>query len=303
MLTAEQVQARRHSIGGSDAAAAVGLSPYKTPYQLWEEKTGRAEPDDLSANDAVYFGNELEDIVARAFTRDTGKKVQRRNDLLVHKSYDFITANLDRIVVGEPAILECKTANQFYGMTEHWGDAGTDQVPEHYLLQCMHYLGVTVKEVAYLGALVGGQDYRTYTIERSDDLIKDLFEAEEAFWRKNVLEGIPPDPINEEDLLRKHGMPTKESDAEAVELIMDYCARLKAAKAEVKRIEADSQWLEIAIKDFMGPATRLKHGDDLLASWKRQITKRVSTTKLRDEMPEIAKQFTEASESRRFLLK
>ncbi len=303
MLTAEQVQARRHSIGGSDAATAIGLNPYKTPYQLWLEKTGRVEPEDLSGNERIHFGNVLEDVVADEFARRTGKKVRRNNRLLVHPEFDFITANLDREVVGEKSILEFKTTDKLYGMTDDWGEEGTDEVPVTHLLQSHHYIGVTGKDVCSLGALIGGNEYRTYKIERDEDLLKDLFDQEREFWHRHVKADVAPDVSNEKDLLLKYGYPKKDTEKQAVDLIMEYCWRLREAKMQIKDIEKTHEWMDLAIKDYMGESTVLKSDESILATWKRQTAKRLNQTALREAHPDIVKEFTEAGESRRFLLK
>ncbi|RXJ70761.1 hypothetical protein CS022_22280 [Veronia nyctiphanis] len=111
---------RRLGIGGSDVAAILGLSPYRTAYEVWEEKTGRSEPDDLSDNDRVHFGNELEDVVAREYARRTGQKVQKRNHPFVHKTQPWLRANIDRHIVGADKGLECKTADK-WAARDMWG--------------------------------------------------------------------------------------------------------------------------------------------------------------------------------------
>ena len=115
--------ARREGIGGSDASIIVGLNRWKSPFQLWLEKTGKAEAEDLSGNEYVYWGKVLEEAVANRFCELTGKKVQRRG-LLQMDDHPYIRASVDRMVVGENAGLECKTCNGF--AAKEWED---DEVP------------------------------------------------------------------------------------------------------------------------------------------------------------------------------
>ena len=131
------LDARREGIGGSDASVIVGLNRWKSPFQLWLEKTGKAEPEDLSGNEYVYWGKVLEEAVANRFCELTGKKVQRRG-LLQMDDYPYIRASVDRMVVGENAGLECKTCNGF--AAKEWED---DEVPTAYYVQCQHYMMVT----------------------------------------------------------------------------------------------------------------------------------------------------------------
>src|SRR5690606_184586 len=105
----EWLQARRQGIGGSDAAVIAGLDPYKSPIRLWMEKTGQV--DEEPAGEAAEWGLLLEPVIAEEFTRRTGKRVRRRNAILQHPRWEFMIANLDREVVGEPALLEIKTTS------------------------------------------------------------------------------------------------------------------------------------------------------------------------------------------------
>lgn len=144
---AEWLALRKTGIGGSDAPVVCGMSPWKSALELYLEKRGEAEPEDLSDNDAVRFGTLLEDVIADEYVRRTGRKVRRVNRQLRAKDHPFMVANLDRDVVGQPRILECKTAG--IHAKDEWGEQGTDEVPEYYLLQCTHYLAATVNVVLY----------------------------------------------------------------------------------------------------------------------------------------------------------
>ena len=188
MLTTAQHEARKNGIGGSDAGVIAGLSTFKTPFELWLEKRGELEPQDLSDNAAVHFGVVLEDVIAQEYLDRTGNKIRRMNKTIYHKQYPWMLANLDRDVVNSNRILEVKTA----GFAVGWGEAGTDKVPESYLLQCQHYLAVTDKEIADLAVLIGGRDFRIYHIPRDDDLVNSLIEIESEFWDK-VCSGEQPE--------------------------------------------------------------------------------------------------------------
>lgn len=189
----EWLEARRQGIGGSDASSAVGLNPYKSAYELYLEKRGELKPEDLSDNEAVHFGHVLEDIVAQEYSRRTGHQVRRRNAILQHSDHPFMLCNVDRLIVGlenGPGVLECKTAGAF-SSSEVWGDPGTDEVPEPYLVQVQHMLSVTGYTWSKLAVLIGGRDFRIYDIQRDDELIADLIDAETYFW-ECVQDGTPP---------------------------------------------------------------------------------------------------------------
>ena len=185
---------RQSGIGSSDAAAAVGLNPYKSQLELWMEKTGRlntgTETHDNTHEDdntPLFWGTVLEPIVAEHYARRTGFKVRRVNAILQHPTYPWMLANLDREVVGSDAVqvLECKTAG--INGAKLWRDG----VPEYVQLQVMHQLAVTGQQAADVAVLVGGHELRTYRLERDDALIEGLITLEAEFWR-HVEEDIPP---------------------------------------------------------------------------------------------------------------
>lgn len=185
------LEVRKNGIGGSDAAAAVGLSPYMSPLELWLIKTGRdanlPRPDPHDTTEPIYWGTLLEPIVAASYTKQTGNKVRRVNAVLQHPTIPFMLANVDREVVGsrDVQILECKTAGEFGARL--WRDG----VPEYVQLQVQHQLAVTGKQAADVAVLLCGQKLEVHRIERDDGLIARQIELEAAFWR-HVETDIPP---------------------------------------------------------------------------------------------------------------
>lgn len=183
----EWLKHRLLGIGGSDAAAVVGLSRWKSPFQLWQEKRGEVQPDDISDRECVYWGNTLEQAVANRFCELTGKRVHRTG-LWADTEHPFMQASPDRLVVGEQAGLECKTANGFAAR-----DWEGDEIPTAYYVQCQHYMMVMGVPRWYIAVLIGGQHFVWKTIERNDDDIAALRRAEFAFWNDNVIGGkMPP---------------------------------------------------------------------------------------------------------------
>lgn len=176
------IKQRSGFLGGTDAAVIAGCHPYKTARELYHEKRGELESPDISDKEAVIWGNVLEDVIAQEYSRRTGNKVRRVNSKLTHPDFDFIGGHIDRDIVGIPRALEVKTASLY--LASQWGPSGSDEVPEHYLLQCQHYMGLLPKvEMFDLVVLLGGQDLRLYHIPRDDGLIENLFSLEAEFWR------------------------------------------------------------------------------------------------------------------------
>ena len=184
MSREEWLEVRRKTIGGSDAAAIVGLSSYGSPYTVWANKTGRLS--DSEDNEAMRQGRDLEEYVARRWREATGKAVRRCNAILYNSQYPYAHADIDRAVVGENAGLECKTTStlnvrQFHGV----------EFPEQYYVQCVHYMAVTGADRWYLAVLVLGKGFYTFVLERNQDEIDALMVAEKDFWDL-VEQDIPP---------------------------------------------------------------------------------------------------------------
>ncbi len=171
---------RRTGIGGSDAAAAIGVSRWKSPLELWLEKTGQQEPQDLSDNAAVEWGTRLEDVIADKFKEEHPElRVERKRATLISKAYPHMLANLDRVITaqdGSKGILEIKTAGQYSK------DAWEDGVPLEYYSQVSHYLAVTGFDFVYVAVLIGGRDYREYYLGRDEEDIATLISREVEFW-------------------------------------------------------------------------------------------------------------------------
>ncbi|GLT21345.1 endonuclease [Zoogloea oryzae] len=190
----EWLDVRKNGIGSSDAAAAVGLNPYKSQLQLWMEKTGRdkslpvVDPNDEES--PMYWGTILEPIVAAHYTRRTGNRVRRINAVLQHPDPDkaWMLANIDREVVGagDVQILECKTAG--INGARLWKEG----VPEYIQLQVHHQLAVTGKRCADVAVLIGGQQLEVHRIERDEALIQNLIHLERVFWHFVETDTQPP---------------------------------------------------------------------------------------------------------------
>lgn len=296
IMTVEQMkdrdiwrQTRNLGIGGSDAGAIMGMNPWKSKYQLWLEKTGQAEPEDISGKESVYWGTVLEAPVADRFAELTGKKI-RRAGMMQNVKDPWMLANVDRLIVGEKAGLECKCTNAF--SVKDWKE---DNLPDSYYWQCQHYMMTTGLPVWYIAVLIGGNSFDYKAVPRHDDDIKALYEAEEEFWLKNVKEGIMPD-IDGSELTQKAleaQYPGKNSDpielpseaAAILQLYYDFDKQYKEAKAAA---EEQKNKLCAMLGDY-----EIGFIGDKKITWKRydgRIT--VNAKKLKKDYPEIYKQVT-----------
>lgn len=178
---------RKTGIGGSDAGAVCGLNPYSSPMKVFHDKTS-GEPE-AANSEAIRIGHDLEDYVAKRFMEATGLKVRHSNYMYRSVEHPFMTANIDRLIIGEDAGLECKTASAY--SADKWKNG---DIPLHYIIQCYHYMIVTGRRTWYIAAVILGKEFTYRKLEWDDDLAGSLIEAEENFWNNHVMTGIIPPP-------------------------------------------------------------------------------------------------------------
>ena len=191
MLTAEQLEIRKTGLGGSDIAAALGLNPYKTRYELYLEKAGRIDPVNLDDSDLVQFGNMIEKQVAEFYTHKTGIKLRKKNQTIRHKKYPWILANIDRKV--ERVIKGVEIKNVSWQAAKSWGKDGSQDVAEYYVPQPMTYMLVLDYPAWDVAAYFGGADLRIYPLDRDREWDELIIEESHDFWHNHVLKEIPPE--------------------------------------------------------------------------------------------------------------
>lgn len=300
MTHQEWLEERTKGIGGSDASIILGLNKWKTPFELWLEKTGQIDVQESQA-EAAYFGTLLEDLVAKEFELRTGKKVRRNNFMLQHPKYDFITANIDRKVVGEDALLECKTASAF--LAKDWE---SDEVPAPYLVQVQHYLGVTGYEKAYIAVLIGGQKFIWKEIDRDDELIELIFQEEIEFWNNHVLANVPP-PLDgssaAEQFLKERYQKTDPD--KVVDLSYEYKEKLDdyfKLKQDIKQLQEYAKQIENELKQELKDA-EVGYVKDYEITWKPVTQHRVDSKLLKEKYPDVYNSVLKQTQYRRFNVK
>lgn len=260
----EEWKALRHKyIGGSDAAAVVGMNSWVSPYTLWAEKTGRLPGFD--GNLATEVGTYLEEFVAQKFAEVTGKKVRKSNQSWFNNQYPWAIANIDREIVGEDAGLEIKTTSELNTQKFKGGE-----YPANYYVQCMHYLAVTGKQRWYLAVLIGNREFKWFTIERDEDEINALMDAERTF-KMYVDNDTPPiaDGMQSTADTLSALYPNSVDTAIGIgfyEKELDNYFRLKAQRDELdKQIDG----IVNRIKAHLGECER-GEGERYKVSWKSQ---------------------------------
>ena len=292
----EWLAERMKGIGGSDAAAILGLNPYHSPYALWTEKTGKITPEDISDKEAVRLGNDLEQYVAERFTEKTGKKVRRENFILRNSDYPFAHANIDRWVIGENAGLECKTSSS-YDMARQCKEG---EIPKHYYCQCVHYMMVTGAQKWYLGILVFGSGFYLFEIERNEDEIAALADAERCFW-ENVTRDVPPAIDGSQATTDALQTIFAESNGESVDLtgVSNFIDLYNEVGRQIKGLENLRDEYANHIKEYMGEAEKGTYGDTTV-SWKTQTRRTLDKEAVAGLLGTIPENCFKASSSRPF---
>lgn len=302
-LTAEQLVERSTGLGGSDAAAAVGVSRWKTPYALYLEKRGE-HPEPFEGNDATLWGNLLEPAVRQQYAERTGRVVRLPTETLRHPRHRFMLCHPDG-VTDDGRLYEGKATT----VRDGWGDEGTDEVPDEYLLQVQHNMLVTGDaigkriEVADLAVLIAdyGWHWRRYEIPADRELQEMLVEEEHAFWQR-VERGDPPSMATPEDVRLRYGRASVTGTVKATEEVLDACYRLVAMKATAKNVADAIEEQELVIKRAFGDLDTLTYDGEVIATWRAQKGRTTlnqagferlvrAHVALREAHPEIAAKF------------
>ena len=297
----EWLALRRTGIGGSDAGAIMGVSPYKGAFTVWADKQGKLPP--LEDNEAMRQGRDLEDYVARRFAEASGLRVRHEYSMLRSVEHPCMLADIDRRIIGERAGLECKTSRDITMARYRNGD-----YPMEYYCQCLHYLAVTGWDCWYLAVLVYGTDLLIYKICRDEvlDDIEALIKAEEAFWDSHVVLDQPPAPDALDSTAAALGSVYPYEDGTTVCADKDAdqaLTELAALKAQRRSLDRQITERENQIKAAMGEAEVLA-GTSVSATWRSSERTTISKTKLLKAYPNINMDaITDRNIQRRFAIK
>lgn len=288
------LEQRRKTIGGSDAASLCGLNSYSSPYSVWADKMGllpKKEP-----NEAMRLGTDLEQYVAERFTEATGKKVRRDRHIIINSDYPFAHANVDRVIIGEDAGLECKTTSVMNLKRFKNGE-----YPDNYYVQCMHYMMVTGKKKWYLAVLILGKDFRVFEIERNDEEISALAEIEKDFYEcvQNKTAPAVDGSSATTDTLNSIYSESNEEQADLT-FFRSEIQQFLDAKSQIKALNEFCASKANTIKEAMKSCEKGICGDFNVA-WKSQKKTTLDKKKLLEENPLLdLSKYEKITESRVF---
>lgn len=278
----EWLKIRKGYIGGSDAGAIIGLNPYNSAFSVWAEKTGQTP--EFEGNISTRVGTYLEDLVAKLFMEETGKQVQRMNFTLVNSDYPWACANIDREVIGEDAVLEIKTTTSFGAIKKF----RSGEYPEQWYGQMVHYLAVTGAKKAYLAALENNRELRVFELERDEEEIKALMDAEREFWNTYVLPKKTPPVDGHSATSEAIKKIFSEEAGDSIDLsgFLDVFQQRKAVNEQIKNLKTELDSLDNRLKVAMGSMAKGTCGR-FSVSWKLQNTSGLDRDKIKADFPEI----------------
>ena len=296
---AEWLQVRRSGIGGSDSAAALGLSPWKSALELWQEKTtGQSQPH--QENEAMIWGRIMEPIIIKEFVRRTGLTVNPMRSMLQATNWPWMLADLDGLIEDPQrgtGIFEVKTASAY-----KQGEWSEDHCPDVYLLQLAHYLAVTGLSYAVICVLIGGNKLHWITVDRDNELINSLVSLEHTFWQYVLTQSPPPvdgSTACAEMLSRRYPYSSNAAPlilpTEADGWIEDY---LKA-KAEEDAATERKRLAENQIKEVMKDHERGSSPGGKQVTWKTITVNKLDTARIKKEQPHLAERYCNSVSTRR----
>ena len=230
MTREEWLRERQKGIGGSDAGAVLGVNPYRTPLDVFEDKTAE-EPIIIPENPAMKAGKKLEEVVAKWYEEATGHKIQKDNKIRKNKDYPFLIADIDRLIIADDSrptgVLEIKTTRHF----KAWEQDGP---PDSYYAQMQHYLMITSLEWGSFAVLEMGVNFYHLDVTRDEEYINKMMEVEIDFWQNYVQKRIPPDPINKADVIRLWPESKPLKFIEVVPDVYNTYIQIKNIKEQIK---------------------------------------------------------------------
>ena len=291
---------RKKGIGGSDASVVCGINKYKSPIELWMEKTNQMPCQE--AGEAAYWGTQLESLVRNEFIKRTGIEVNPVNQLLQSEDHPFMLANLDGICKHPNygmCVFEAKTSSAYRGV--EWSDA----IPDEYVLQVQHYLSVTGYKGAYIAVLIGGNTFQWQFLERDEELITMLIHLESDFW-EYIQSNVPP-PLDGSEASAKFlserfpdSIPKSmiELPETAIALIQQYDEACQNGDSFIEQ----KQEAENLLKQMLGDNESGTVADRVIR-WKTVSQERIDTKTLKIEHPTLYNKYVNKSSYRRFSIK
>lgn len=251
---------RNSGLGASDAPVALGLSEWRTPFELWLEKVGRGQPFEETM--PVQVGKALEPVILSAFMQKTGLVVSDAQRQIVDPANPWRWVTLDGRV-SDGALLEAKAISW---TPDQWGEPGTDQVPMPYVVQAQHGMACTGAVLCYVPVLFEAKRFEIYKVQRDEALIAAITEREREFWRR-VIENDPPPIVNTTDARLKYER-SAETTVEATPEVREMIATILQQAEALEAAELQHDVMKAQVMEYMGESAILSYNGSTLATWR-----------------------------------
>lgn len=293
------LEERRKGIGGSDVAAIMGLSPWKTAYQVYREK--RKEVEDWGGNSLTDWGKRMEPAIRQWYSDKTGRDVRLPDKIMYHPQHPFMLASLDGFT-DDGRVVEIKTARS----GRDWGEPETNQIPDYYAVQVHHYMTITGFQVADIPVSIAGSSPSLYVVEADKEISEMIIEACAKFWER-VQSGNPPDPVTYADAVARFGKIKSDGSIIATTELIEAIAGLKQLRAQLGAMEDAEEAVKAKLIIALGDQadTIIDSAGQTLVTYKLANGRKLFDSKsLEKEMPEVYQKYLKQSEpARRFLVK
>jgi putative phage-type endonuclease len=293
MFTKEQLKERMGFIGASEAAGALGLSRFTSVLSLWAEKTGQTEPSEEETL-PQWVGTEIEEIIAKRFTLETGKKVHRVNDTIIHKDYPFLACHIDRKVDGEDAILQCKSASAY--KAKEWDN---DEIPTEYVIQEYHELACTGYKKAYIACLIGNHKFVIKEVFYDKKVIDSMIAKEVAFWNSFVIPKVMPMQISckDDDTLLQLFPEAQDTEIELGDGADRVIEGLESMTADFNSLKGQIEQQKNTLKALLQDNS-IGRTAKYLVTWKNRKTSKLDTKLLKEEEPKTYEKYLNSGTTR-----
>lgn len=293
----EWLKLRTKGIGGSDVSIIAGINSYKSIFQLWMEKTGMMEPEEVES-DYAHFGTVLEPIVRNEFMQRTGIKVRLKNCIMQHEEYPYMICNLDGVIYenGEMNLFEAKTASAY--KLKEWEEG----VPPEYQLQIQHYMAITGAKKTYIAALIGGNQFIYHIVERDEELIHLIIQMEKLFWEEHVKKNVPPEIDGSTATSKYLEQKYKNSIDNLIQLPQSaeqLLGEFDLISEEIKTLTEKKNQITNSLKELLGENEK-GIVNERMVKWSSITKDTFDSKKLKQEMHDIYERYLTQSSYRRF---
>ncbi len=279
---------RKTGIGGSDIAAIIGLSPFKTALDIYNEKIGEYFPED---NNVLKRGRRAEKYILEEYSERNGEVLEIDLPMFKSSEYPFLIGNIDAKVENQNVIVEAKSSR--FNITSWQG-----RIPDYYLVQIAHYANICDADRVDLAVLFNNWEYGCFSYYRDEGLESKIKTAAIDFWQNNVLKQIPPAFQNVQDVIKAYPYSVEDKEVIADNGIISEIMELTSITNKIKELHQKEEILKLKVMEYMKDAEKLNINDNFLVSWKKTVQNRLDIKVLKSEHPEIYNAYLKKIESR-----